>query len=143
MLKSPNTLSTLLRISREVDIIGDVTATVDDPSALVAWAHALPEPIIRAWRADDSGHRYIHVSAGCHRAPIRGQVTAVLNAESHRAFWSALLTEHDLTPGDDQLLPLSALVAAWSTTTAPLSADTSPSPPLRTQRAEWNSQDVR
>lgn len=91
MLKSPNTLSTLLRISRDLDIIGDVTATVDTPSALLAWAHALPEPLICAWRAEDSGHRYVHVSADCHHTPLRGQVTAVLNAEHHRSFWSALL----------------------------------------------------
>jgi hypothetical protein len=117
MLRSPNTLSTLLRISRDLDIVGDVTATVDTPSALLAWAHALPEPIIRAGRADDSTTRYVHVSATCHRAPLRGQVTAVLNAEPHRAFWSALLPQDDLTPGQQQLLPLSTLIAAWSTTT--------------------------
>ena len=116
MLRSPTTLSTLLRISRALDIVGDVMATVDTPAALLAWAPALPEPIIRAGRADDSATRYVHVSATCHRAPLRGQVTAVLNAEPHRAFWSALLTEDDLTPGQQQLLPLSALIAAWSTT---------------------------
>jgi hypothetical protein len=116
MLRSPHTLSTLLRISSELDIIGDLTATVDDPSALLAWAHTLPEPIICAWRAEDSGTRYVHISASCHRAPLRGQITAVLNAEPHRAFWSALLTEDELAPGHEQLLPLSALVAAWSTT---------------------------
>lgn len=43
-------LSTLLRISSELDIVGDVTATVTTPSELLAWAHALPEPTIRAWR---------------------------------------------------------------------------------------------
>lgn len=116
MLKSPHTLSTLLRISRDLDILGDLTATVDTPSTLLAWAHTLPEPIICAWRAADSGTRYVHVSAHCPRSPLRGQVTAVLNAEHHRSFWSALLTEDDLTPGEEQLLPLSALVAAWSTT---------------------------
>ena len=35
-------LTTLLRISSELDIIGDVTATVATPSELLAWAHALP-----------------------------------------------------------------------------------------------------
>jgi hypothetical protein len=39
-------LATLLRISSELDIIGDVTATVATPSELLAWAHALPEPTI-------------------------------------------------------------------------------------------------
>jgi hypothetical protein len=129
MLRSPNTLSTLLRISRDLDIVGDVTATVDTPSALLAWAHALPEPIIRAWRADDSTTRYVHVSATCHRAPLRGQVTAVLNTEGHHAFWSALLTEDDLTPGQQQLLPLSTLIAAWSTTSPPPDDHTRPTSP--------------
>ena len=55
MLRSPNTLSTLLRISSDLDIAGDVTATVETPSALLVWAHALPEPTICAWRAEDSG----------------------------------------------------------------------------------------
>jgi hypothetical protein len=58
MLRLPNTLSTLLRISRGLDIVGDVTAIVDSPSALLAWAHALPEPTIGVWRAEDFGIRY-------------------------------------------------------------------------------------
>lgn len=133
MLRSPHTVSRLLQISRELDIVGDVTATVDTPSALLAWAHALPEPAICAWRAEDSGTRYVHVSAPCRRALIRGQVTAVLNADPHRAFWSALLAEGDLAPGDERLLPLSALAAAWSTTTPPPDANTAhltPTTPL-------------
>ncbi|MBV9163527.1 MAG: hypothetical protein JO281_18695 [Pseudonocardiales bacterium] len=129
MLTSPNTheLSTLLRISSELDIVGDVTATVDTPSALLAWAHALPEPTIRAWRAEDSGNRYLQVTATCHRTPLHGQVTAVLPSEDHRPFWSALLPEGDLTVGEEQLLPLSALVAAWSTA-APESGIVDPNP---------------
>ena len=114
MLRSPNTLSTLLRISSDPDIVGDVTATVETPSALLAWVHALPEPIICAWRAEDSGNRYVQVSAGCCCTPVRGQVTAVLNGEHHRSFWSALLPDGDLAAGEEQLLPLSTLV-----TTAP------------------------
>jgi hypothetical protein len=125
MLRSPNTLSTLLRISRDLHIVGDVTVTVDNPSALLAWAHALPEPTICAWRAEDSGNRYVQVSAGCRRAPVRGQVTAVLSGE-HHSFWSALLSDGDLTPGEEQVLPLSTLVAAWSTTAAQLGANTTP-----------------
>jgi hypothetical protein len=124
MVRSPHALSTLLWISRELDIVGDLTATVATPSALLAWAHALPEPVICAWRAEDSGTRYVHVSATCRRAPLRGQLTAVLNAEHHRAFWLALLAEGDLAPGEEQLLPPSALLAAWSTTTPPPSAST-------------------
>ena len=39
-------LTTLLRLSSELDIVGDVTATVATPSELLAWAHALPEPTL-------------------------------------------------------------------------------------------------
>lgn len=107
-------MSTLLRISSELDIIGDVTATVATPSDLLAWAHALPEPIICAWRAEDSGNRYVQVSAACHRNPVHGRVTAVLTADDHRPFWAALLPEGDLAAGAEQLLSLSALTAAWT-----------------------------
>jgi hypothetical protein len=75
MVRYPPALFTPLRISRELDIVGDLTATLDTPSALLAWAHALPEPVLCAWRAEDSGTRYIHVSALCRRAPLRGQLT--------------------------------------------------------------------
>jgi hypothetical protein len=57
MLTSPDAqqLPTLSRISNELDIVGDVTATVDSPSALLGLAYALtleagasnPGPIIR------------------------------------------------------------------------------------------------
>jgi hypothetical protein len=116
MLTSPNAqqLSTLLRISSALDIVGDVTATVDSPSALLAWAYALPEPTICAWRAEDSGNRYVQVTATCYRTPLHGQVAAVLTGDDHRAFWSTLLPQGDLAAGEEQLLPLSALVAAWS-----------------------------
>ena len=46
-------LAILLRISRDLDICGDVTATVDSPSELLAWADILSERSIRAWRAQD------------------------------------------------------------------------------------------
>ncbi len=85
------TLSTLLRISSELDIIGDVTATVAHPSELLAWAHALPEPTICAWRAEDSGNRYVHVTAARRRNPVHGRVTAVLTGDDHRPFWAVLL----------------------------------------------------
>ena len=61
--KDARELAILLRISRELDIIGDVTATVDNPSELLAWALILSSPHIVAWRAGDSGHRYLQVSA--------------------------------------------------------------------------------
>jgi hypothetical protein len=116
MLTSPNPqqLSTLLHMSSALDIVGDVTATVDTPSALLAWASALPKPTICAWRAEDSGNRYVQVTATCHRTPLHGQVAAVLTGDDHRAFWSALLPKGDLAAGEEQFLPLSALAAAWS-----------------------------
>ncbi|HEX5349368.1 MAG TPA: hypothetical protein VFW64_20055 [Pseudonocardiaceae bacterium] len=119
-------LSTLLRISSELDIVGDVTATVATPSDLLAWAQALPEPTICAWRADDSGNRYVHVSATCHRNPLHGQITAVLTGDDYRPFWAALLPQGDLAPGDQRLLPLKALGAAWSETATNCTANPSP-----------------
>jgi hypothetical protein len=119
-------LSTLLRISSELDIVGDVTATVATPSDLLAWAHALPEPTICAWRADDSGNRYVQVSATCHRNPLHGQITAVLTGDDHRPFWAVLLPQGDLAPGDQRLLPLKALGAAWSVTAPNCTANPSP-----------------
>ena len=109
-------LTTLLRISSELDIIGDVTATVATPSELLAWAHALPEPTLCAWRDEDSTNRYVQVTAACHRNPVHGRVTAVLTGDDHRQFWAALLPDGDLAAGEEQLLPLSALTAAWSAT---------------------------
>ena len=88
--KDARELAILLRISRELDIVGDVTATVDNPSELLAWALVLARPDVLAWRATDSGHRYLQVTADRHRAPIRGRVTAVLACEHHREFWTAL-----------------------------------------------------
>jgi hypothetical protein len=120
-------LSTLLRISSELDIIGDVTTTVTNPSDLLAWAHALPDPTICAWRAADSGNRYVHVTAACHRTPIHGRVTAVLAGDDHRLFWAVLLPE-DLAAGQEQLLPLSALVTAWSATAPAPSVENTPHP---------------
>ncbi|HZA18624.1 MAG TPA: hypothetical protein VE645_17360 [Pseudonocardiaceae bacterium] len=109
-------LSTLLRISSELDIVGDVTAAVTSPSALVAWAYALPEPTICAWRAEDSGNRYVQITAACHRSPVHGRVTAVLTADEYYPFWIALLPDGDLAAGDERIIPLSTLAAAWSTT---------------------------
>lgn len=109
-------LSTLLRISNELDIVGDVTATVTSPSDLLAWARTLPDPTICAWRADDSGNRYVHVTAPYHRNPVHGRITAVLSGDEHHPFWTALLSDGDLAAGDERPLPLNALITAWSTT---------------------------
>jgi len=80
-------LSVLLRISRELDIVGDVTATVDNPSELVAWANILSDPTVAAWRGEDSGHRYVQVTATHMHEPVRGRVTAVLQCDQHQQFW--------------------------------------------------------
>ena len=49
-------LGILLRISRELVVVGDVTAIVDNPSELLAWATTLTDPTLladlsRAWQA--------------------------------------------------------------------------------------------
>lgn len=111
--KDARELAILLRISRELDVVGDVTATVDNPSELLAWALVLSKPDVLAWRAEHSGHRYVHVTADRHRPPIRGRVAAVLDCEQHTEFWNALGLEH-LKPGHRERLTMSALSAAWA-----------------------------
>lgn len=129
--KDARELAILLRISRELDVVGDATATVDNPSELLAWALILSRPDVLAWRANDSGHRYLHVTAPHERAPIRGQITAVLACEHHREYWNALgLT--DLAPGERHELSVDALSSAWAVmpTTAPESDEpAAPQPP--------------
>lgn len=106
-------LAVLLRISRELDIVGDTSATIDNPSELLAWANILTQPDIVAWRAKDSGNRYLHVTAGHDKAPIRGRITAVLPGDPHADFWHALNLDH-LAPGEQEQVSLNALSAAWS-----------------------------
>ena len=83
-------ISVLLRICRDIDVVGDVTATVDSPSELLAWASVLSDAQIVGWRARDSGHRYLQVTAERRSAPVRGRITAVLPCEQHPEFWRAL-----------------------------------------------------
>jgi hypothetical protein len=111
--KDARELGILLRISRELDIVGDVTATVDNPSELLAWTLVLANPNIVAWRAEDSGHRYLHVTADRSREPIRGCVTAVLPCEHHQEFWNALGLDQ-LEAGNRQSLDAAALSSAWA-----------------------------
>jgi hypothetical protein len=111
--KDARELGILLRISRELDVVGDVTATVDNPSELLAWALVLAHPDIVAWRAQDSGHRYVQATADRNRAPIRGRVSAVLPCEQHREFWNVLGLDR-LESGDRQTLDAAALSAAWA-----------------------------
>jgi hypothetical protein len=112
--KDARELAILLRISRELDVVGDVTATVDNPSELLAWALVLARANVLAWRANDSGHRYLHVTAQHHKAPIRGQITALLDCEQHKDFWDAIGL-NGLTPGSRRDLTVDALSSAWAT----------------------------
>lgn len=126
--KDARELAILLRISRELDVVGDVTATVDNPSELLAWALILSRPQVLAWRATDSGRRYLQVSASRKRAPIRGNVTAVLDCERHADFWTALELD-ELTPGGRRELGKEALSSAWAV--MPLTPESAgqPAPP--------------
>lgn len=105
-------LAILLRISRELDIVGDISATVDNPSEFLAWANVLARPEIVAWRAKDSGNRYLQVSAEHERAPVRGRIAAVLHGDPHLVFWNALGLEA-LAPSERRALTAAALSAAW------------------------------
>ncbi|MGB3827255.1 MAG: hypothetical protein WA962_00620 [Ornithinimicrobium sp.] len=106
-------LGILLRISRELDVVGDVTAVVDDPSQLLAWATTLTDPLVTAWRATGSGSRYLQVSAIHTHEPIRGQVTAVLHCDQHRELWQELKGTHELKAGDTEPLSPADLSRAW------------------------------
>lgn len=106
-------LGILLRISRELDVVGDVTAIVDNPSELLAWATTLTDPILMAWRATDSGCRYLQVSATHAHEPIRGLVTAVLHCDQHLEFWRELNDTRDLEAGDRTPVTLADLSRAW------------------------------
>jgi hypothetical protein len=131
--KDARELAILLRISRELDVVGDVTATVDNPSELLAWALVLARPNVVAWRAVDSGHRYLQVTASRSKAPIRGQITAVLDCEPHAHFWGALGLD-GLTPGSRRELSVDALSSAWATMpVTPSDSDlpAAPQPPAR------------
>ena len=111
--KDARELAILLRISRELDIVGDISATVDNPSELLAWATILTNPAIVAWHAKDSGNRFLQVTADHERAPVRGRVTAVLPGDHHPEFWNALGLE-DLAAGSRKQLNTKALSDAWA-----------------------------
>lgn len=140
--KDARELAILLRISRELDVVGDVTATVDNPSELLAWALALRDPEVLAWRSGDSGHRYLHVTARSIRAPIRGCVTAVLHCEQHEEFWNALGLDQ-LAVGSHRSLGTEDLSSAWAvmpvgptaTSSGHEEAEGTPPPPPITESA--------
>lgn len=106
-------LGILLRISRELGIVGDVTAIVDSPSELLAWANSLTDPAVVAWRSVDSGSRYLKISANHAHDPIRGQVTAVLHCDQHLEFWHELGDAEALNPGEQTPLTVTDLSTAW------------------------------
>ncbi len=106
-------LKILLRISRELDIVGDVTAIVDNPSELLAWATTLTDPAVTAWRATGSGSRYLQVSATHTHEPVRGQITAVLHCDQHVEFWQELTYENEPQAGERNLLTPADLARAW------------------------------
>jgi hypothetical protein len=118
-------LTNLLRISRVVDIVGDVSATVDHPADLLAWADILPDPTICAWRAH-SGHRYLQVTSPYHHAPVHGRVAAVLPCDRHEQFWNELPQATDLGAGDEKLLTPKDLAAAWAAMPLAVEGGTSP-----------------
>jgi len=105
-------LTVLLRISQSLDIVGDVSVTVDNPSELLAWANVLPDPTIFAWRGHVSGKRFIHVTAVNGTNPIHGRATAALRADQHMRYWEALLPG-DLDPGEELSLEIRQLAEAW------------------------------
>jgi hypothetical protein len=122
-------LAILLRISRELDVCGDLTATVDNPSELIAWGSVLVDPQVLAWRAQDSGCRFVQVGADHHRAPVRGHVTAVLSCDQHPDFWDALPVEN-LEAGVTRSLSLRELAQAWEAMPiSPPDSWTTPEPP--------------
>lgn len=106
-------LGILLRITRELDIVGDVTAIVDNPSELLTWATTLTEPTVAAWRATGSGSRYLQVSAIHVHEPIRGQITAILHCDQHLEFWQELTQGHEPEAGDRTMLTPADLSRAW------------------------------
>lgn len=126
--KDARELVVLLRTSRELDVVGDVTATVDSPSELIAWVLVLEHPQIVAWRAEQTGHRYIHTTAQRDRAPVRGSITAVLSCDEHPDFWNALGLV-DLGEGERRDVAHKALSKAWDI--MPITpADITPAPPV-------------
>jgi len=122
-------LAILLRISRELDVCGDLTATVDNPSELIAWASVLVDPKVLAWRAQDSGSRFVQVGADHHRAPVRGHLTAVLSCDQHSEFWDALALAN-LEAGRTRKLSVKDLAVAWEAMPiGPPDSPPTPAPP--------------
>jgi hypothetical protein len=86
----------------------------------------MPHPTVLAWRAQDSGSRFVQVGADHHRAPVRGHMTAVLSCEQHSQFWDALPLA-DLEPGRTRSLNVKDLARAWEE--MPINPPETQSPP--------------
>ena len=106
-------LAVLLRISQSLDIVGDVSVTVDSPSELLAWANVLSSPSIFAWRGHVSGKRFVHITAVNGTNPVHGRVTASLRADQAMQFWKELIPNGDLDPGDEHPVTTQQLAEAW------------------------------
>lgn len=106
-------MAALLRISESLDIVGDVSVTVANPAELLAWANALRQPTIFAWRGHVSGKRFVHVTAVNGSNPVHGRVTAALRADEHTRFWKELIPEGDLDAGGERTITVSDLAQAW------------------------------
>lgn len=106
-------ITSLLRVSSAIDLVGDVTVTVGHAADLVAWTQVLSEPVVTAWRATDSGNRFAQVSAHSAHTPVHGHITAVLDCDRHRDLWTVLLDNGDLDPGSRVPLSAKRLTEAW------------------------------
>ena len=106
-------IAALLRLSQSLDIVGDVSVTVDNPSELLAWANSLSDASIFAWRGHVSGKRFVHITAVHASDPVHGRVTAALRADQHPEFWNAVLPDGDLERGEELTLTVKDLTRAW------------------------------
>jgi hypothetical protein len=102
-------IAVLLRISRELDVCGDLTATVENPSELIACAD----------------HE---------RAPIRGHIAVVLACDRHPDYWDALDLA-DLPPGRTRSLTVKDLTRAWEILPITAPDPSPPEPPDESGRA--------
>ncbi|QIX25225.1 hypothetical protein ncot_00470 [Nocardioides sp. JQ2195] len=134
LTRTANDLGILLRIGRELDVVGDVTSVVENPSELLAWATTLSRPALLCWRTTDSGRRYLQVSARHDRAPIRGQVTAVLSCDQHLDFWDQIPETKELAPGEKASVSLAHLAHAWEVVPSTPPSDEEPVDGIREER---------
>lgn len=83
-------LGALLRLSRSVDIGGDVIVRVDSPARLVSWASTIPDISVVVGHATGGGQRYVQVTAHRLQGAGGGRIVAVLDCADHGKFWRAL-----------------------------------------------------